>query len=292
MHTDRRGYTYETYRDGGRVCRRYIGRADWMGAAIYLQRLDRERDEEKRQRERAPIEAAKTLQTSIDAYCGALDSLVSDAMTAAGYHRHKRGNWRKRRAQFGEKPMPQTQNIAIPAPAGTAKATDRAQLAKAQKDPVAARELLDKCTPDKEAELLDILAPVARNASTHLISHLSADNELVKEAYRRQLEKTAREVAGPNPTPLEIQLANRVALCELSVVAAERLYSGCIGKSLHIWQIAGKQLDGAHRRHLSAIKTLASVRKAQLPDVQINVAEKQVNIGHVSGAASGHLMDE
>ena len=163
MHKDSRGYVYETYREGGRVCRRYVGRADWMSAAICLERLDRQRDEEKRQRERAPIEAAKMLQTSIDAYCGALDGLVSDAMTAAGYHRHKRGAWRKRRAQIGEKPMSQTQQISIPAPSGTAKATDRAQLAKAQKDPVAAREMLDKLkdTPE-ETELLDI--PGARCA--------------------------------------------------------------------------------------------------------------------------------
>ncbi len=39
---------------------------------------------------------------------------------------------------------------------------------------------------------------------------------------------------------------------------------------------------GAHKRYLSAIKTLAQVQKLQLPSVQFNVAEKQVNIGRVT----------
>lgn len=286
MHTDKRGYGYETYREGGRVCRRYIGRGAWVNAAIYLNRLDRERDDD-RQRQRAPLESMRASEAALNAYCGALDSLVSDAMHAGGYHRHKRGDWRKRRYS-----APQTQNqtqnqtdmatkntIAIPAQAGTDTAKDKAELRKAQKDPVAARAWLDtvKGTP-RELELLDILAPVAQNASTHLIKHLAGDNELVKEAYRRQLERTVREIGGPNPTALETQLAQRVAVCELSVVALERLHSGCIGKSLDVWEAVGRQLDAAHRRYIGAVKALASIRKAQLPDVQINVAEKQVNI--------------
>jgi hypothetical protein len=37
-----------------------------------------------------------------------------------------------------------------------------------------------------------------------------------------------------------------------------------------------KRLDKAHRRHLSAIRTLAQIRKLG-PAVQINIAEKQIN---------------
>ena len=37
-----------------------------------------------------------------------------------------------------------------------------------------------------------------------------------------------------------------------------------------------KRLDRAHRRHLSAIRTLAQIRKLG-PAVQINIAEKQIN---------------
>jgi len=37
-----------------------------------------------------------------------------------------------------------------------------------------------------------------------------------------------------------------------------------------------KRLDGAHRNHLSAIRTLAQIRKLA-PVVQINIADKQIN---------------
>ena len=39
-----------------------------------------------------------------------------------------------------------------------------------------------------------------------------------------------------------------------------------------------KSIDRAHRRYLSAIKTLATVRKLALPVLQVNIAKKQVNV--------------
>ena len=39
-----------------------------------------------------------------------------------------------------------------------------------------------------------------------------------------------------------------------------------------------RAIDHAHRRYLSAIKTLATVRKLALPALQVNIARKQVNI--------------
>ena len=37
-----------------------------------------------------------------------------------------------------------------------------------------------------------------------------------------------------------------------------------------------KRLDQTHRRHLSAIRTLAQIRKLG-PAVQINIADRQIN---------------
>ena len=37
-----------------------------------------------------------------------------------------------------------------------------------------------------------------------------------------------------------------------------------------------RRFDGAHRDHLSAIRTLAQIRKLA-PAVQINIAQKQIN---------------
>jgi hypothetical protein len=40
-------------------------------------------------------------------------------------------------------------------------------------------------------------------------------------------------------------------------------------------------LDRAHGRYLTAVKMLALVRKLAIPPVQVNVAEKQVNVAQM-----------
>jgi hypothetical protein len=46
-------------------------------------------------------------------------------------------------------------------------------------------------------------------------------------------------------------------------------------------------MDRAHRRYLSAIKTLATVRKLALPVLQVNIAKKQVNVAGACLTADG-----
>ncbi len=39
-----------------------------------------------------------------------------------------------------------------------------------------------------------------------------------------------------------------------------------------------KRIDQAERRYVRSIKALAEVRRIQLPTVQVNIGEKQVNV--------------
>jgi hypothetical protein len=39
-----------------------------------------------------------------------------------------------------------------------------------------------------------------------------------------------------------------------------------------------KSIDRAHKRYLSAIKSLAVVRKLAIPVLQVNIAKKQANV--------------
>ena len=98
-----------------------------------------------------------------------------------------------------------------------------------------------------------------------------------KEFLKHQLESMRIEVAGENPSPLERLLAERVVATWLQVQLFEGIYatgmkSGTLKQDDH----RQKRLDRAHRRHLSAIRTLAQIRKMG-PAVQINIAEKQIN---------------
>ena len=94
------------------------------------------------------------------------------------------------------------------------------------------------------------------------------------------------EIAGENPTPLEVLLTERVVSLWMLTALLEVLVSAQYQKTLsdgtkrsspsHLLQ-QSRILEGATRRYLAAIRELARVRKLQAgaPPVQVNA---QVNI--------------
>ncbi len=112
--------------------------------------------------------------------------------------------------------------------------------------------------------------------------YVGADDVLGRQMTERRLKLMRRELAGVNPPPLEKLLAQRIALCWLHVHLCE-INLAQKGREYSIEQATyhQKRLDSAHKRYLGAIKALAHVRKLQLPNVQVNIGEKQVNIGQV-----------
>jgi hypothetical protein len=98
MAWDERGYYYRSEREGKTVRRTYIGRGY---AADVVSQLDAA-ERRNREAERAARRDEQTEQDALDAPLNELndlaDALARAALTAAGYHQHKR-QWRKRRAQ-------------------------------------------------------------------------------------------------------------------------------------------------------------------------------------------------
>ena len=91
-------YYYKVSRDDGRVRRLYLGN----GAVAELGARDAElRRAERRARARsqARLEAAEAATRELAELA---DLLARAALVAAGYHRHDRGNWRKRRERTGK----------------------------------------------------------------------------------------------------------------------------------------------------------------------------------------------
>lgn len=282
MHLDRRGYAYETFRESGRVRRRYVGGGELASALVWLDAHDRQREADAK---RAAGEIAKREQSSaseLNAFCAVSGAVFRAVMDSGSYHRHKRGVWRKARKPMA-KPQTQTELAKV-----SDKAPDSEYLALLKRanngDKDAALQVLAlvKGTPE-EAALLDILASFSEVAREGLLSAIT-DSELRKAGFRRQLEVVRDDLAGPNPTRLELHLAERVALCALAVARLESVFFQNVSSSPKAWEAAGRQLDGAHRRHLDAVKALATVRKLQLPNVQVNIGEKQVNIASMNGA--------
>src|SRR5262249_48392568 len=95
----------------------------------------------------------------------------------------------------------------------------------------------------------------------------------------RKLEQLRAELAGANPTPIERLLVERIVACWLQVQDADIRYAqsqrDCTLKQAEYYQ---RRMSHAHKRYLSALKTLALVRKLALPVLQVNIAKKQVNV--------------
>jgi hypothetical protein len=115
-----------------------------------------------------------------------------------------------------------------------------------------------------------------------LAEKMARGDVLEREAVVLQAERMALELAGENPTPLEVLLAERVASLWILVELQEALtaafyYKGGARMSV-VLQMARVQ-ESAHRRYLAAIRTLAQVQKLQGPSrVQVNIGGNQVNV--------------
>ena len=124
---------------------------------------------------------------------------------------------------------------------------------------------------------------LSAGAQRLLIQTISADNPLKEEALEVRLSQMRAEIAGANPTPLEVLLTERVVASWLLVEILEALVSVQLTQSVetpvspsYLLQMA-KLLESVQRRYLASIQTLARVRKLQsnTPSVQVNT---QVNV--------------
>jgi hypothetical protein len=141
------------------------------------------------------------------------------------------------------------------------------------------RELADTRLPD----LWETFGNVATNAERSLIDLASGKNALQKEAMGHKLANLRAELAGPNPTPLERLLVERVVLCWLQANYEDVIDAQTLKHSTSWTQTLNRQrrAEVAQRRFLSAVKALAAVRRLALPALQVNVAQQQVvaNLG-------------
>ena len=102
QEVDGRRYYYRGRRLCGRTRRVYVGAAgspaaELAAAADHLRRLGREAAARERQAEQARHREA---EAPLLALCVRTDVLTRAALLAAGFHRHHRGPWRRRRREL------------------------------------------------------------------------------------------------------------------------------------------------------------------------------------------------
>jgi hypothetical protein len=153
---------------------------------------------------------------------------------------------------------------------------------KAQDDDEGARQELRRRLAQEAPEVVARCSDSARSYRRLLAKRSSGGSPLRAEAISERARRMALELAGENPTPLEVLLSERVAslwvLVELQEALLAAWYYKAGASPAFVLQMARLQ-ESCNRRYLGAIKTLAQVQKLQGPSrVQVNIGGNQVNV--------------
>ncbi len=154
-----------------------------------------------------------------------------------------------------------------------------------------ARRELRKAIRASSPEIVARCSDIAKRGQLILVETMAAGEPLMEEAVLRRLDLMRAEVAGEDPSPLEVLLTERIVSVWLVVEVLEALLNAQLKRGegaprtppSYLKFIIG-WLESYHRRYLAAIKTLAQLRRLQsgMPSSQTNV---QINLAS-SGLSS------
>jgi hypothetical protein len=119
----------------------------------------------------------------------------------------------------------------------------------------------------------------------NLAANVGGKNLAVTEAAEVRMDQLRRELDGLSPSPLERLLAERAVLCWFLVHTYETTYAQSRELTIRQAEFQQRRIDAAHRRFLSAVRTLAQIRKLALPALQMNIGANQLNVARGSGGA-------
>jgi len=146
-----------------------------------------------------------------------------------------------------------------------------------------ARAELRRALAMSSPEVIAEASSVARRAEWMLVQTISAGDTLMQEALQARMQDMRAEIAGENPTPLEVLLTERVVAGWLLVEVLEGLIAAQYQRDVKAHRVApthiiqqSRILESATKRYLAASRELARVRKLQAgTPVQVNT---QVNV--------------
>ena len=174
----------------------------------------------------------------------------------------------------------------------------RALSEKAENGDKEARKELRRALRESAPEIILQASDIGRRGQWALIKTVAANDPLTEEALVARLEQMRAEVAGPEPSPLEVLLTERICSLWLLIEVLEMLVSAQLSADLprehqsptSYLQHVFKWQESANRRFLSAMRELARVRKLQnnTPAVQFNT---QINLETTGGDQRGEELN-
>lgn len=275
---------YESKREGNRVRSKYVGRGMVANLVAELNQLRAEYRRDLAAAAKLDLEFFHTDEASIGFgdYFTKIQTFAHALMVIAGFHRHDRGAWRKKR-------MASELAVAEPvaSPAQRLEEFDRrfpheaivdAVVKAAQGDESVAGTLRQIMVHDP-SELIPRFMGwdlVARIEET-IVARASGKDIAAREALKLRIETIRKEMAGPEPSPSEKLLAERIALswANLHRLELDLIQNGTQMAPV-VREALSREIDRAHRMYITGIKTLAVVRRLALPAIQVNLAENQI----------------
>jgi hypothetical protein len=267
-----RRYYYQSIRSGGRVQTLYVGTGPDAEGIALLAREGREAREYEWKRRKAERREEDDVEHAFIEMFDRIGVVAEAVMVAAGFHRHNRGEWRRRMG------IKKSDGVAASAPAEN---LDPATLLRrASKGDEDCLPQLRKLLAEGPRGIVEAYGSPAQWCRDQLVQKAAGNNLAIQEASERKLKALVAELAGPDPTPIERLLAERAAVCWWLVHEYERRYAAESSMPIIRADYQQRRLDRAHRRFLTALKTLATVRRLALPSLQVNIAGmQQVNNG-------------
>jgi len=165
----------------------------------------------------------------------------------------------------------------------SAKALDRMvsviKSADLEKPPAEARAELAALLRDDPA-VWRAAGDMVEQAARSLIATVGRQSYAVRQSMTAGWEQLPRDLARPGYGELERLLVQQVAISWLYLSFVEYNYSAVLTDTTltitrgDYWE---RRMGAAQQRYLRAVENLARVRRLQLPAVQVNIAEQQVN---------------
>ena len=209
--------------------------------------------------DRRLINALKSIEQRVVDYYHEVENIFRQSMAVAGYYLHHR-QWRKkgRITMPNRDQIPFHGEIQLP-PLPEAIATQmRAEIAKRMFD--------DSQNPDALIEFYN--GDPSKNYLELIMSDLSSDENQI-EAFRRKARKMTEELRGRNPTPIEKLLVERIVTCDFDVACSDiEARNHCDYDDGATAAFYDRRRNRAHKRLISALKALATIRRLALPEMQ------------------------
>lgn len=258
--------------------REYVGKGEVAALICQLEKGRQEEKKAKEQREKTGRLGEGKLEAQVSQFAAQTELWRRLTLWHHGFHQHARGAWRRQRGKKEDLKMKEIKKSNDRSGVLTAKEDWAQFVAGAHQNADGAEKFLAEAERVGNLDnFLAVLADLGVRAQTSLIQRVVKEGDpLSAAAFARKIERMTKDLQGPQPSELEKQLAQRIVLEWLLLTYFEATLT--VNFDSEKWTTYyEKRVESAQRRYLSSVKTLAQIRKLQLPNLQINVAERQVN---------------